>query len=241
MSNKRTVFFLILTILYLIFISPVSISVFQYYDNELERKAISQNYNPITLSSHADLDLDGEADYLRLSSSKVQLLSEQSNHTAPTILWQSPPDWQIAQAAITDLNRDGKPEMTLLVWRPFRPLPIDTYLPVAQSHTDFQNKDGQSCQIILIGWKNDQFRELWAGSALAEPIISFAVADLDGDGLQELITLDGRYKDGRKQPAHSLSVWQWNSFGFSLQDRKRGSFTTFIISSAADGNAIVAH
>ena len=241
MSNKKTLFKLIITYLCLIFISPVSISVFQYCNHELVRKAITQNYDPVTYPSHADLNLDGEADHLRLSSSGVQLLSEQPNHTAPTILWQSPPDWQIAQAAITDLNRDGKPEMTLLVWRPFRPLPIDTYLPVAQSHTDFQNEDGKSCQIILIGWKNNRFKELWAGSALAEPVASFAAVDLDGDGLQELITLDGRYEDSRKQPAHSLSVWQWNSFGFSLQDREPGSFNTLVVLSAADGNAIVAH
>ena len=241
MSNKRPVFGLIISLLCLIFVSPVSLSVFQYNNNELEEKAITQKHDAMTLTSFADLDLDGEADTLQLSSSQVQLLSERSNLNEPIVLWQSPPDWHIAQAAITDLNRDGKSEMTLLVWRPFRPLPIDSFLPVAQSHTEFQSNDGQSCQIILIGWKNDQFRELWAGSALAEPVVSFAAVDLDGDSLQELITLDGRYNDSRRQPAHSLSVWQWNSFGFSLQDREAGPFNVFIVLSANDGKAIIAN
>lgn len=240
MSNKKTVFILLITILCLIFISPVPISVFQYNNHELVRKAITQNYKPVTYPSRVDLNLDEKADYLQHSSSQVQILSKQSDHTAPTILWQSPSDWYIPQAAITDLNRDGLPEVTLLVWRPFRSLPIDSYLPVAQSHTDFQNEGGQSCQIILIGWKGDRFRELWAGSALAEPITAFTAVDLDGDSLQELITLDGRYKNNRKQSAHSLSVWQWNSFGFSLQYREYGFFKTFIISTTTDGNAIVA-
>ena len=239
MSNKKSVPVLLITLLCLMFTSPVSISIFQYNNHELIRKAITQNYDPVAYPSHADLNLDGKADYLQLDSSQVQLLSEQPGHTTPTILWQSPADWSIPQAAITDLNRDGMPEITLLVWRPFRPLPIDSFLPVAQSHTEFQNKDGQSCQIILIGWKDNRFRELWAGSALAEPVTSFSAVDLDGDGLQELITLDSRYKDNHKQPARSLSIWQWNSFGFSLQTRESGSFNTLVVLSTADGNTIV--
>ena len=138
--------------------------------------------------------------------------------------WQSPPAWQVEQAQITDLNRDGIPEATLLVWRPFKPWPVDTWLPNGGRIESFHDREGRSCHMILIGWKQGSFRELWAGSAMAEPVNNFAVADLVGNDRQVLVTLEGKYDDPPSVPSRRLKVWEWNGFGFTVVHELADSF-----------------
>ena len=140
-------------------------------------------------------------------------------------LWSSPPAWRVAQVESADLNRDGLVEVVMLVWRPFRPWPVDASMPSHGRIDSFQNAAGQSCQLILIGWVDGRFKEVWAGSALSHPLTAFTAADLDGDGRAELLTLDGDYADPPGAAARSLSAWEWNGFGFTLLDRRSGRFT----------------
>ena len=153
-------------------------------------------------------------------------------------IWQSPESWQVIQAGITDLNHDDVPEVALLVWRPFRPWPVDKWLPYGGRIASFQDERGNSCHIILIGWIDGLFREIWAGSALAEPVKSFSAADLNGDGLQELITLEGKYSDPESESAHDMKVWEWNGFGFSVVSKIDGIFSKMAVVQA-DGDHIL--
>jgi hypothetical protein len=134
------------------------------------------------------------------------------------VLWVSPPEWQIRTAQVTDLNHDGRPELTLLVWRPFAPWPVDAILPHGGRIAGFHDAQNLSCHIILIGWAGGGFRELWAGSALAEPILDFYAADWNGDGRQELMGIETEYDNPLQ--ARALSLWEWNGFGFSLLGRR---------------------
>ena len=59
-------------------------------------------------------------------------------------------------------------------------------------------------------------REIWAGSALPAPFTSLAVGDVDGDGRDEVVTLEGDYAEGRSGPATHIDVWQWRGFGFTM-------------------------
>jgi hypothetical protein len=158
----------------------------------------------------ADLDGDGRSESLALREGQTTI------RTGDRIRWQSPAAWQIAQAQIANLNRDGAPEAVLLVWRPFQPWPVDAWLPHGGRIEGFHDARGFSCHIILIGWKQAAFRELWAGSALADPVQRFAVADLAGDREPYLVTLEGSYEDPPSAPSRRLSVWEWNGFGFSF-------------------------
>jgi hypothetical protein len=91
---------------------------------------------------------------------------------------------------------------------------------------DFHDRENRSCHIILIGFQHGSYAELWAGSALADPLSDFTSADLNRDGNQELIALEGRY-DARFFESSSLTVWEWNGFGFSLLTRgPQGFFPT---------------
>lgn len=125
-----------------------------------------------------------------------------------------PPSWHLLAALHSDLTHDGAPECVLLVWRPWQDWPImqwsDTPSPIA-AHRDAR---GDSAHVILI--EPSEYRELWAGSALATPIIQIAAGDVDGDGRNELVALEGDYASGRYGPARHVAVWSWNGFGFTL-------------------------
>ena len=185
---------------------------------------------PVT---QADLDGDSTLETIRLTDGRAAILSGSQT------VWQSPAAWMVLQAEITNLNHDNAPEVTLLVWRPFQPWPVDQWLPHGGRIDSFHDADGQSCHIILIGWTRGGYHELWAGSAMADPITSFAVADLNNDNVQELVALEGRYADPRSAPARTLKVWEWNGFGFTVVSEMEGTFSKMTLVEAEDGRILI--
>ncbi len=180
-----------------------------------------------------DLDQIGQPEQLRMNHHRAEIWSQDA------MLWTSPADWHITQARITDLNHDHIPEVTLLIWRPFKPWPIDAYLPHPGRIQGFHNQYNRSCHLILIGWHRGAYRELWAGSALADPILDFTAADLDQDGRQELVTLESQY-DTLAPVAHAIALWEWNGFGFSLRSRgPQGRFHTITAIKTFDGQELL--
>ena len=187
----------------------------------------------VTPLTQADLDGSGPLETLSLIRDRLTIFSGSET------VWQSPEAWQIVQAAISDLNRDGKPEVTLLLWRPFRPWPVDQWLPNGGRIATFHNAKGQSCHIILIGWTRGGYHEVWAGSPMADPIKSFAVADLIGNNAQDLVVLEGRYTDPQSSPARTLKVWEWNGFGFTDVSSLDGAFSTMTLVQANNGHILI--
>jgi hypothetical protein len=160
----------------------------------------------------ADLNSDGKIERIEFIGGSVSIQGGLET------LWSSPSDWKIEQAQISDLDHDGNPELTLLVWRPFAPWLIDAFLPHGGRIAGFHDAQNRSCHIILIHWARNTFRELWAGSALAEPLLDFYAADWNGDGHQELMAVETGYD--QPSMARALSLWEWNGFGFSLIGRR---------------------
>ena len=195
--------------------------------------SISNGTVPVVPVTQADFNRDGISEKLSLKDGAATIRS------AGQTVWQSPETWQVTQAGIADLNHDQSPEAVLLVWRPFRPWPVDQWLPHGGRIAAFHDAGGNSCHIILIGWQDGLYREMWAGSALAEPVKSFSVADLNGDGLQELVTLEGMYTDSSSAPARALKAWEWNGFGFSIVSKIDGTFDKMAVVQAGDGHILI--
>jgi hypothetical protein len=197
----------------------------------------------------ADLDGDGVLEYVCLSEgvARIQVVPcGSANTTQPfaarqdavriTPRWQSPDGWQVTQLGLGDLDHSGLPEVSLLVWRPFEPWPIDRILLHPGRIDGHQDADGMSCHVILIGWRDGQFREVWAGSALADPLLALALADLDNDGRPEFAALESAY-DETTGPAPALTVWGWNGFGFDLLARAGGRFNDLSVFETPAGAA----
>ncbi len=135
----------------------------------------------------------------------------------------TPSDWQITASALADVTGDGRIEWVLLVWRPWRDWPIQAWVSAPSPISTFHDAEGDSCHLILLD--PDNGREIWAGSALPAPLLALAVGDVDGNGLNEVVTLEGDYNAGRDGPASRVDVWAWNDFGFSLEWRSpEGAF-----------------
>jgi len=158
---------------------------------------------------------------------------------AGEVSWQTPPGWQVKEAFFSDLNLDGENEIALLVWRPFQSWPVDRFMPYGGRIDSFQDKKGLSCHLILIGVVDGGFQELWAGSAMADPIHSLQAVDLDGDGNQELAALEYEY-DGNPQGG-SLVIWHWNGFGFSLEARQAGDYSSLLVLQTNSGRVLLTH
>jgi len=199
--------------------APARLHVFAEDQNSLTSGKVAQIVGAtsrVTEIETADFDQDGQKECLVLNQARGEITDCHGK-----VLWSSPDDWQVQQIQVGDLNRDGLPEAVLLVWRPFRPWPIDAFLPAGGRIEEFHDRDQRSCHVILIGWTHGGYNELWAGSALIQPVTQLRLVDLNGDGQQEMVALEEDYDHPER--GGFLTVWRWNGFGFSLagQDRHR--------------------
>lgn len=226
----------VISVLAFCLVTPSRVSFWNLQDQKLVKVngfVKVSSAEPITNPQSADLNGDGKQECLAWTGSTLKITDCGSR-----AFWQSPSDWQVKEAQITDLNRDGIAEAALLVWRPFQPWPIDRFLPSGGRIKDFHDKNGLSCHVILIGWARQGFQEVWAGSALIRPVSQLHAADLDGDGQQELAALEGTYD--APSAGGGLTVWQWRGFGFVLMDKNEGSYHQIRVIRDVNQNLIVA-
>lgn len=195
----------------------------------LDTRQYSGKLTSIQPRLSGDMNSDGKIECLALAEGTLQI-----TNCGETLLWQSPDKWRVTEAQIGDLNRDGVDEAILLVWRPFKPWPVDQFMPSGGRIDAFHDKNGDSCQVILIGWSRNAWRELWAGSALIRPVSHLSVADLDGDKWSELAALESLYDS--TTPGNALTIWSWLGFGFTLIDRIESSFQQLSIVSDGPSN-----
>jgi hypothetical protein len=226
--SRRAVLILGMTALMLV--RPVPLRAWQLDHSTLQRVPLPFILRIVGRNYSADFDGDGLQESLTLTEGRAAILA------GDQLRWQSPRTWRVEQALVTDLNRDGISEATLLVWRPFKPWPVDAWLPHGGRIEGFHDAGGMSCHVILIGWKQNAYRELWAGSAMANPVKSFTAADLLGNGRQYLVTFEGEYGDPELTPARRLKLWEWNGFGFTVVQELDNPFTLMHIAIAQTSN-----
>ncbi len=188
----------------------------------LKKNRISRSVEFVSPSLSDDLDGDNLPECLIFEGQTLQITNCNGH-----VFWQSPHDWNVSEALIADMDHDGSNEVVLLVWRAFRPWPTDQFMPHGGRIQNHQNIEGQSCQLILIGWQKGAYREIWAGSALANPISNIRAADLDGDGLIELVALENDYDSNNKRG--QITVWRWVGFVFSLLNRSESRWERLAI------------
>ena len=88
---------------------------------------------------------------------------------------------------------------------------------------------------FIIGFRSGIYRDIWGGSAVVDPIYEVELGDVDGDGSQELIVLEGAARNER-----AISVWDWHGWGFSLRWRSpAGYYQDLVFIPAAGRPALI--
>ena len=149
----------------------------------------------------------------------------------PALPEDFPESWDIRDSVYTELTGDDRSEFALIVWRPWRDLPIMKYSKTPSLIKDFHDKDGESCHLAIIdpdpdrdrGNKSRSYREVWVASAMPVPLLRIEAGDVDGDDVNELVALEGSYESSREGPGTRISVWRWNGFGFFIDWRSEPS------------------
>ena len=137
-------------------------------------------------SGQIDLTGDGVPETVRLESQRVFVFE------ADRLKWESPQEWRVLDVALGDPNDDGRGEIMLALLKP--------------------DKDGKlASHPFMIGHRGGIYRQVWGGSAVAIPIQEIELADVDGDGRQEMIVLEEQ-KDGLK----TIAVLKWDDWVFRL-------------------------
>ena len=101
-----------------------------------------------------------------------------------------------------------------MVWRPWQDWPIQQWSAAPSPIAGYHDARGDSCHLLLIDPRDGG--EIWAGSALPVPLLSLAVDDVDGEGMNEVLAVEGTYAAGRDGTGAHVDVWRWNGFGFTL-------------------------
>ncbi len=132
--------------------------------------------------THGDIDLtgDGVPEHVHLEGDQVTI------HQDNVEVWRSPEAWEVVDVALGDPNDDGRNEVFVVFWR--------------------EDETGQRTnQPFIIGYRGGYYRELWGGSPVGFPITEVELADITGDGRQDILVIEER----------ALAVWQWNQWWFS--------------------------
>lgn len=128
-----------------------------------------------------------------------------------------PAAWDVRASVYADVTGDGSPECVLSVWRPWKDWPIARWsarpTPIAHNH----DAAGFSSHVaVLKPLPKGQYRPIWVGSALYQPVTSLTVLP---NGT--LVTLETTYAAGRSAQSVALSKWRWTGFGFGLLRREK--------------------
>jgi poly-gamma-glutamate capsule biosynthesis protein CapA/YwtB (metallophosphatase superfamily) len=157
----------------------------------------------------ADLRGDGRPVWATLDDQGVVEVRDGAAADAPLIWRNEEPGWRVARIDVGDADNDGRMELLLLLWQ------LDPQ-GVLRSHP------------FLIGWRGGRYRVVWGGGAAAVPIQDAAVGDVDGDGRQELVALEGGRAPG--DVGQALSIWRWYGWGFQREWRStRGRWSRVVL------------
>lgn len=181
-------------------------------------------FNYYTFKKTPDNFKEGKADLNNNNFEELYILKNGSLNIKEDskIIWQSPKDWLIDDFVLADSDNDGFLNINLSFWRVGS---FGTSKPfwIKKNDKEFGN------HFFVLSLNNQEVRQIWGSSRLANPNCEFKIIDVNDDGKNELVVLEGDYKDYVCQGKY-LAVWEWNGWGFSNKWRSmEGDFSNLEI------------
>ncbi len=156
----------------------------------------------------ADLDDDGQGETYSLRNGCLSV-TDQGDH----LLWQSPEEWWIDDFFLGDITNDGRQNLCLSVWRegsygPYRPFWEDDNDSLVRNHLFLYQMEEAGEHPL----EKPSLKAVWQSSHLARPNYRAFIAQIDGEGENHLVVIQGDYENPE---AAEIAFWKWNGWGFS--------------------------
>ena len=153
----------------------------------------------LTKKTNFDLDKDGVKESYFLKDGSLQISTEKK------LIWQSPDTWWVDYYVLKDSNNDGLPELNLLVWKKGS---------FGESKPFWVTEEDKSIKnhLFVYKLKEGALKPIWQSSNLDNPNYYIEFSDLNEDGENELIAIEGSYSNTKER---WITFWKWNGWGFS--------------------------
>ena len=149
------------------------------------------------------------------------------------VIWESPDEWWIDNFVLGDSNNDGSINVNLSVWKAGN---FGTSKPFWVKENDMSVKN----HFFVFDFADGAMKPIWQSSNLTAPNCEFKVADVDGDGKNDLVVIEGDYSKKPKCEGDYVAVWKWNDWGFSNEWRsEKGNFSNIKIEHVSNQTEIV--
>lgn len=169
-------------------------------------------YSNSLIRAAGDLDGDGTAEEYSLMDNTLSVSEGEQD------IWKSSPDYHVDRFALEDVDNDGTVNLVISLWKKGSFGEIRPFWHTGED-ADYKN------HLFVYRLQENTFKPVWCSSELDRPILSFAIRDSNGDGLNELVVEEGQYKkvsgalyapdpDGLVR----TTVWQWEEWGFRLSE-----------------------
>jgi len=142
----------------------------------------------------ADLDNDSIQEIYTLENGRLTITENAEN------IWQSPARWWIDDFILADSNNDGVLDINISLWK---------------DEVSVKN------HFFIFDFVNGTIKPIWRSSNLKASICEFKVADLDGDGKNDLVVTQGDYSQKPNCKGNYVAVWKWDEQGFSNEWRSQ--------------------
>jgi poly-gamma-glutamate synthesis protein (capsule biosynthesis protein) len=171
------------------------------------------------VSKEETADLDNDA-VLENYSLKNGLLTITENSI---IVWQSSADWWIDNFILADADNNGVLDINLSLWKAGNFGPSQ---PFWVKENDMSVKN----HFFIFDFVGNTMKQVWGSSNLSEPNCEFQIADIDNDGKNDLVVIEGDYSHESKCYGNYVGVWKWNGWGFCNEWRsEKGIFANLKI------------
>ena len=185
------------------------------------------NNNDRTKEAWGDLNNNSILENYLLKKGKLVIYENEK------IIWQSPSDWKIDNFILADSNNDGASDINLSLWRAGN---FGASKPFWIKKNDMSIKN----HFFLLNFIRGKARPIWGSSNLSRPNCEFRIADIDDDKKNELIVIEGDYRDQPRCRGKYIAVWRWNGWGFTNEWRSRaGLFSNLEIERENGKNYII--
>jgi poly-gamma-glutamate synthesis protein (capsule biosynthesis protein) len=210
------------------------VSYFFGDDNTFEKSSesmiSSENYKTDDVVSKKEI-MDLDNDFITEECSLENGLLTITKNSK--IVWQSPNDWWIDDFIIADSNNDGILNINLSLWKAGN---FGSSKPFWVEENDMSVKN----HFFVYNFIDDKMEQVWGSSNLSNPNCEFQIEDIDNDGKNDLIVIEGDYSENQKCSGNYVAVWKWNGWGFSNEWRsEKGNFSNLKIENNKGKNLII--